>query len=98
MNDPITRMSYPPPPATDRALMADATISQPNQTSVMNRYANTYTDVQGGFYKKHRTSHMDGRLPAGGNVGMLDGHVEWRKFGQMLPRTASGSGDPVFWW
>jgi len=98
MTDPNTRVSYPPPAPTDRALLADATISHPGQRNVNNPYANSYTDVVGGFYKHHRTSHMDGRLPAGGNVGMLDGHVEWRKFGKMLPRTDSSSGDPVFWW
>ena len=98
ITDPITKISYPPPSPTDRVLMADATISKPGQTSLINRYANNYTDIVGGYVKHHRTSHMEGPLPAGGNLGMLDGHVEWRKFGQMLPRTTSGSGDPVFWW
>ncbi len=46
--------------------------------------------------KAHRTSHMAGFLPAGGNLAMLDGHVEWRKFDDMHVR-AAGSG-PVFWW
>jgi prepilin-type processing-associated H-X9-DG protein len=41
---------------------------------------------------------MAGKVPAGGNVGMLDSHVEWRKFQQMLPRTDPSSGAPVFWW
>jgi prepilin-type processing-associated H-X9-DG protein len=41
---------------------------------------------------------VDRFLPAGGNVGMLDGHVEWRVFPQMHVRTPQGSGTPVFWW
>src|ERR1043166_181696 len=96
ITDPATKLSYPPPPPTERVLMADATISKPGQSSVINRAANSYTGVQGGFAKLHRTSHMDGRLPSGGNVGMLDGHIEWRKFQQMYPRTSIGSGSPVF--
>jgi prepilin-type N-terminal cleavage/methylation domain-containing protein/prepilin-type processing-associated H-X9-DG protein len=98
VTDTAKQITYPPPPSTDRALLADATISRPGQSSIINRSANAYTGVQGGFYKQHRTSHMNGSLPQGGNVGMLDGHVEWRKFQLMFPRTAIGSGSPVFWW
>ncbi|HTL55225.1 MAG TPA: DUF1559 domain-containing protein [Candidatus Limnocylindrales bacterium] len=98
VTDPTTQITYPPAPVTDRVLMADATISKPGQTSLINRAANSYTGIQGGYAKQHRTSHMEGRLPAGGNVGMLDGHCEWRKFQLMYPRTATGSGSPVFWW
>jgi len=98
ITDTDRKISYPPPPATDRALLADATISRPGQSTINNRSANVYTGVQGGYMKQHRTSHLDGSLPAGGNVGTLDGHVEWRKFQQMYPRTAEGSGSPVFWW
>jgi prepilin-type N-terminal cleavage/methylation domain-containing protein/prepilin-type processing-associated H-X9-DG protein len=98
ITDTNRQIAYPPPPSTDRALLSDATISRPGQTSLINRSANSYTGVQGGYMKQHRTSHMNGSLPAGGNVGMLDGHVEWRKFPQMLPRTTIGSGSPVFWW
>ena len=78
--------------------MADTTMSRPGQISVINRAANTYTGIQGGYIKQHRTSHMEGRLPQGGNLGMLDGHVEWRRFNLMYPRTALSSGSPVFWW
>jgi prepilin-type processing-associated H-X9-DG protein len=96
--DPSTQITYPAPPPTDRVLMADATMSRPGQTSINNRGANSYTGIQGGYTKQHRTSHMNGTIPAGGNLGMLDGHVEWRKFPLMYPRTAIGSGSPVFWW
>jgi len=38
----------------------------------------------------------------GGNITMLDGHTEWRKFRNpnypMLPRTNPNSGSPTFWW
>jgi prepilin-type processing-associated H-X9-DG protein len=35
-------------------------------------------------------------MPTGGNLLMLDNHVEWRKFNSMLPRTIGNV--PVFWW
>jgi prepilin-type N-terminal cleavage/methylation domain-containing protein len=89
---------YPPPSPSERVLLADATISQPGQANVNSRGSYTYVNVQGGWSKKHRTSHMNGKYPSGGNVGMLDGRVTWRKFAVMLPRTDVGSGSPVFWW
>jgi prepilin-type N-terminal cleavage/methylation domain-containing protein/prepilin-type processing-associated H-X9-DG protein len=98
ITDPATQITYPPAPPTDRVLMADATMSKPGQMSIINRGANSYTGIQGGYSKLHRTSHLNGTIPEGGNLGMLDGHVEWRKFALMYPRTASTSGSPVFWW
>jgi hypothetical protein len=88
----------PPPSSSERPLLADATISHPGQNIAANRATYSYVNVQGGWSKLHRTSHMFGNLPAGGNVGMLDGRVEWRKFPVMLPRTEAGSPSPVFWW
>jgi prepilin-type processing-associated H-X9-DG protein len=55
-----------------------------------------YVSIRGGFPKAHLTSHLILKLPSGGNLGMLDGHVEWRDFADMHPRTSSGN--PVFWW
>jgi prepilin-type N-terminal cleavage/methylation domain-containing protein len=51
-----------------------------------------------------RTSHLQGRLPAGGNILFEDSHVEWRRFNQMepTPRTTDGkhfggtAGVPAF--
>jgi len=91
-------IELPPPLPSERVLLACATISQPGQSNTNNRYANTYTGINGGWAKPHRTSHLDGKIPSGGNVGMLDGHVIWRKFNIMIPRTDPGSGSPVFWW
>jgi len=91
-------LTLPPPLPTDRVLLADATISQPGQSNTNNRTANSYVNINGGWAKPHRTSHLDGKLPSGGNVGMLDGHVEWRAFSKMVPRTDAGSSSPVFWW
>jgi prepilin-type processing-associated H-X9-DG protein len=93
----VTTMMPAPSPST-RPLLADATVSKPGQANLKNLAANTYVGIQGGWSKLHRTAHMEGTLPAGGNVGMLDGHVEWVNFKKMLPRTDVGSGSPIFWW
>jgi prepilin-type N-terminal cleavage/methylation domain-containing protein len=42
-----------------------------------------------------RSSHLQGKMPAGDNVAMLDGSARWRKFAPMMSRTSSGL---TFWW
>jgi prepilin-type N-terminal cleavage/methylation domain-containing protein/prepilin-type processing-associated H-X9-DG protein len=80
-----------------RVVVADVIISAPGQGDYAQRNSYNYTSVQGGYGKPHITAHLNGRLPKGGNLGMMDGHVEWRKWEQrMYPRTQDGS--PVFWW
>ena len=66
-----------------------------NASNEKNRSLNGYTEIQGGWSKLHRSPHLNGKLPSGGNLGMLDGHVEWRKFPAMHVRTVQG---PYFWW
>jgi prepilin-type processing-associated H-X9-DG protein len=86
------------PAASERVMLADATISLPGQVNPTQQFSPNYqyTGIQGGFYKPHLSPHLSGRYPMGGNVGMLDGHVTWRKFKDMRPRTQGGS--PGFWW
>lgn len=55
-----------------------------------------WTDVVGGYSKHDISSHLNKTVPSGGNVGMMDGHVEWRPLSQMLPRT--GPDAPVFYY
>lgn len=101
MTDPDIGVTYPPQSTSERVLMADAVISQPGDADEIRRWLNTYINIQGGYPKPHRTSHLEAAsttTPAGGNVGMLDGHVEWRKFMQMSVRTEPASPYPVFWW
>jgi prepilin-type N-terminal cleavage/methylation domain-containing protein/prepilin-type processing-associated H-X9-DG protein len=46
--------------------------------------------------KPFTSSHLlSSRIPAGGNLGMFDGHVEWRRFQEFIPRT---SGGPCFYY
>jgi prepilin-type N-terminal cleavage/methylation domain-containing protein len=55
----------------------------------------------GGTLFNHRSAHMAKTLPSGNNEGMLDGHVEWKRFQYFLPRCnaqANGVNIPQFWW
>ena len=89
---------YSSPLASQRVLLADATISQSGQNSAALRFTYNYTNLQGGYPMAHTSAHLVGRFPVGGNLAMLDGHVEWRKFIDMTPRSAPGAISPVFWW
>lgn len=83
---------YNPGPS-ERVIAADGTLS--NGDNEVNRHANTYKGVDGGW-RGHQAPHMStGKLPAGGNLLMLDGHSEWRRFEKMRVRT---DGQPAFWW
>jgi prepilin-type N-terminal cleavage/methylation domain-containing protein/prepilin-type processing-associated H-X9-DG protein len=104
----------PPLPVTDKVLTADATICRPTENNEAQKSSGGYhwTDVPGsygvdGVVKPHLTPHMNGNIPKGGNLGMLDGHVEWRKFEKMRVRASGGvwastsGGDPscpTYWW
>ncbi|SPE61182.1 conserved exported hypothetical protein [Verrucomicrobia bacterium] len=89
----------PAPSVSTRVLVADATLSADGQDNPAMRGIYNYTAVQGGYTKLHTSPHLlpNGKTPAGGNVGMLDGHAEWRKFVNMWPQTVGG-GTPTFWW
>jgi prepilin-type N-terminal cleavage/methylation domain-containing protein/prepilin-type processing-associated H-X9-DG protein len=99
---------YDPGPISERALTADATLSlnNPQQHDPALRDTYEYATITGGSYgKPHITAHLKGRNPLGGNIGMLDGHAEWRKWDRMIPRGWGGQGGaqdngtcPTFWW
>ena len=73
--------------SSDRVLMADATLQDTGTGS--------FTVVPGGFYKQHLAPHLNKDKPAGGNVGFKDGHIEWRKWQNMILRTTGGQN---FYW
>src|SRR5689334_23921487 len=85
--DTNTSISYPPPLASERILSADATISRPGEANVVDRSLNSYVNIKGAYAKPHRSAYVKGNYPSGGNLGMLDGHVEWRPFHDMFPRS-----------
>lgn len=91
-----------------RALLACATITPAGNLSATLSVMNTYNwydiphsadgDVPG--TKDFTSPHLKGgRIPAGGNIGMLDGHVEWRPFSQFQPRAGTflGGDGPGFY-
>ena len=91
------------PPSSDRVLFADVTLSQSGQNVLSSVSTYSWVNVAGGYtapgWNGHRTSHLNNvNKPVGGNLAMLDGHAEWRKFQLMLPRTTTGGGSPEFWW
>lgn len=88
----------PAPSPAARVLVADATISGSSMDNHAGFVAGTnynFTSVNGGYPVPHISPHLNGLVPAGGNLGMLDGHVEWRKFADMDERASLGAG---FWW
>ena len=92
---------------SSRVLLACATISASGQLSqnlaTMRSYSWTGLphsldpDVPGA--KTFTSAHMlNATLPSGGNLGMLDGHVEWRRFQDLIPRAGSASEGPCFYY
>jgi competence protein ComGC len=88
-------LTLPPPPASERVLVADSNLSNGRALPGYLHPENKYTNINSGFWKAVTSAHMDGVVPAGGNLGFKDGHVDWRKFELMRPQTSSGMN---FWW
>ncbi|HWY30466.1 MAG TPA: prepilin-type N-terminal cleavage/methylation domain-containing protein [Candidatus Acidoferrum sp.] len=92
--------TVPAPPPTDRTLITCAILSADDQ---VNLGADSFNGVAGlgGAPGENQTSHLNGKIPAGGNHAMLDGHVEWNKFSVLNPATSkirSNITGVYFWW
>jgi len=104
----VGQPTLPRPSVSDRPLTTCVTISQngENKAGIDNMTGYHWASITGGLVVngqtfQHRTSHLNDNFPAGGNIGMLDGHVEWRDGREIQPRTAStanGVAIPTFWW
>ena len=85
-----------------RPLTACANLTDSGDSDVLSTM-NTYNwiNTDGGYElngaaKGHISAHVDGKtIPVGENVGMIDGHAEWRPFNQMICRNGSG---PYFYY
>lgn len=90
----------PGPTQSDRVLMACATISLPGAggSYQWTKIPADWSKVSGNPNDLHSTSHMVGTLPAGGNVVMLDGHLEWHKFSLFTTAIRTQGILPQFWW
>jgi prepilin-type N-terminal cleavage/methylation domain-containing protein/prepilin-type processing-associated H-X9-DG protein len=97
----IAPFVYRTPTLTERVLMADATITDAGQNNTAMKNSPTYRwkGIQGGFATPHTSPHLGGgSRPIGGNLLMMDGHVEWRKFSDPQFVCRSQGGSPGFWW
>jgi len=84
-----------------RVLAACPIITRAGEFSSVLRTIYHYNDVTGGYTKHHTTPpmHMINNYPKGGDALYLDGHVEYRKFQDMICRTDPLSTTiPGFWW
>jgi prepilin-type N-terminal cleavage/methylation domain-containing protein/prepilin-type processing-associated H-X9-DG protein len=65
--------------------------------SVISHDGAQFDGIKGGFAMPHLSSHMSQKTnkPEGGNILMMDGHVEWRPFGDMVIRAKVGNIE--FW-
>jgi len=110
---PGSDISVPVGNLSQRPLVACATLNGPapgggGATGGSDLYGTMITynwaNVEGGYkyggaYKGHISAHMaTPSLPSGGNIGMIDGHVEWRLFKLMICRTDGSSGVPYFYY
>jgi prepilin-type N-terminal cleavage/methylation domain-containing protein/prepilin-type processing-associated H-X9-DG protein len=84
-----------------RVLTACATLNPDNNSDIYATFVKyTWNATEGGYMyngkpKFHISAHLEGgSIPVGGNIGMIDGHVEWRRFQQMIDRT----GGPYFYY
>jgi prepilin-type N-terminal cleavage/methylation domain-containing protein/prepilin-type processing-associated H-X9-DG protein len=99
----------PAPNSGQRVLVADAVTSLTAESVEAARNGYHYTIPPGGgttgplAAKTFTTPHMKGKIPGGGNLLMLDGHAEWRRFELMHVRASNQSsgfspGPPTFWY
>jgi prepilin-type N-terminal cleavage/methylation domain-containing protein/prepilin-type processing-associated H-X9-DG protein len=94
---------------SSRVLLACATITSPGSVTTSYATMKTYPwknlphslDPDVAVNKPFTSSHMGaGSIAAGGNLAMIDGHVEWRNLQRMIPRAGSVGGGfgPNFYW
>jgi len=92
------------PSSTERVLTSCCSLTLNGKKDASAKETYQWINITGGLLGgtfQHRTAHMGKTLPSGNNEGMLDGHVEWKKFQFFLPRandTANGVAIPQFWW
>ena len=82
-------VTIPPQSPSDRILDACATIRHKGGSWTAINGGYTYP-LPGGPVMPHLTAHMNGSIPAGGNVGYLDCHVAWKKFNRMTALCSAG--------
>jgi prepilin-type N-terminal cleavage/methylation domain-containing protein len=103
-NKPPGSGNYGIPPSSDRVLSACCSLTPTGDKDPTKKETYPWINITGGLLGgsfQHRSAHMGKNLPTGANEGMLDGHVEWKKFELFMPRanpSAHGVAIPQFWW
>ena len=94
----VAGIMFPAPDPSRRVLVSGCVISAggQSQTDAASRASYTYMNIAGSAVPA-RSAHLNGKVPAGDDLAMLDGSATWRKFQNMVPRT-TGSGFAVWWW
>jgi prepilin-type N-terminal cleavage/methylation domain-containing protein/prepilin-type processing-associated H-X9-DG protein len=77
-----TLINYPTPGKQELRLSSDLELATDMVNSIDGPPIN-YEGARGGHAERHRTAHMKGGLPSGGNVLYLDGHVSWKNWSDM---------------
>jgi prepilin-type N-terminal cleavage/methylation domain-containing protein len=114
--------TFPAPAPSERPLVACANIARQNNDTISasanitscsdasKKYTLKWWGISGSYNGGapfHQSPHLTAqKIPAGGNIGMLDGRVIWRKFDSMQPRSDPGGAPvhgnggtcPQFWW
>jgi prepilin-type N-terminal cleavage/methylation domain-containing protein len=90
-------------PPTETVLLACGIISSGiNANLGSDGFNNVASPSVPGFI--HKSPHMNGNIPAGGNITYLDNHVSWQKFSYLNPSApraaviAAGGSPAYFWW
>jgi prepilin-type N-terminal cleavage/methylation domain-containing protein len=92
-NESITLAPFGISPS-DRVLMACATLSH-DGASRTDTPSGNFVEFTENVHLVERSAHLNGRIPAGGNTGMLDGSARWVNFEKMSVR--SKNSYPHFW-
>ena len=93
----LVKMSVPATNSTSvtSELVSDVVVSEGRGTTA-DKFRGVYTSNPDKIPKGFNTSHMSSAAPAGSNILYQDGHVAWRRFGDMLVR-ADWTNDRHFW-
>ncbi len=75
----------------DSELVTDATLSEGNGT-LSDKFSNITTSHDDVFTMGYSSSHMEKKLPSGGNIVFQDGHVSWRLMRDIKMRIPWTSG------
>lgn len=90
------RIGEPPPIQTRREVVVQTEADRELAVDTVLGTAPNWEE-RGGLSFPHTSNHLDGNMPAGGNILFLDIHVEWRPFTEMGDSPKASGGAP-FWW